>query len=332
MRHKFLAGLIVFILFFTVGLFIFTFQFKFLARAEFINQALANSQIYSRLPQTIEIYTNSVKTENFMDLALMKTLVKSLDPQDLQNQVEQINLALFPYLNGDKEKIDYAINLKTIKLNLLKKWPTLAPDTFVAEYQKLPACPADFQPSPEESQKISCQTPALSEAQLGQSIKNMSPNDFLKNIPDSYNLQDVLKNSNLAQIRLIFKIIHLALWILLSISLLLIFSLVMLGWGDGRAIFRWVGLSLFLPALPIFGFELLLQHSTIFLQFFSAKIDPQILENIIPMTDSLNKSIFNSGVMLSGAIFGLALLLLITSWALPKPVKKIIPPPPPTQA
>lgn len=321
MHHKVLAGFIVFFLFFSIGFFAIFYQLRVVTNAPFLTKTLADSGIYPKVSELVEVSLSNGQTD-LMTASFAKIVAQSTDPVILQKQTEQTLTTLIDYFKGKSDNLNVNIDLTSVKVNIQKNWSTLAPATVVEEYEKLPACPEGTEINSEE--KITCQSPSLSSSALTESVQSSSPDEALKNIPDSYNLMDLAKGqtNNFSTIRAVFKIMEYGFWITLALSLLLILCLMLLAWGDWPAILRWVGLSLTLPGGVILILNSLGRLSTTLLKNYTSGINAQTMQTVTPILENINRSLINNALIMGGAIFGLGIILIIISHVLPKPTSQ----------
>ncbi|HLB95659.1 MAG TPA: hypothetical protein VJK26_02010 [Patescibacteria group bacterium] len=328
MRHKCLASLLVFVLYFTISLFIGLAEIRTLLKTETILKTLSAAGIYESIPKYFELSMSQSKETEPQAKILGKAIADSIDPINLRTQVEKNLPPLLTYLNGRGELPDISLDLRIFKANLAAKLPAV----FSEEIINLPSCEGeDNLQNPDEIPN--CLPTGTTAGQLEQEFqKNNVSGDILKNIPDTWGLRN-LKNPEqfFGRARLSFKILNYSYWGSLITSIILIGFLVLLGRSYWPSIPRWVGLSLFLPGVSALLMTIVsIALPSILLGNYGRNIDPEILKMLNPLVISFNQASQKIALLYSGVITGLGFVLILLSYILPHPPEPTKPAPKPT--
>lgn len=323
MRHKCLASFIVFVLFFTISFLITFIQLKTVLTSDFVLRTLEDSKIYNNLSKIADgIFSESSDDPKtpIETKILIKLVSQTVNPALIQNEVEKNVPLLFSYLESQTSNLDITFNLSSFKNEFKIKSPQVLPSIINKEVETLRTCPEDF----EYQQGVfpSCIPPTMTKQQLSDElIKSFNVDVFLNEIPDTYNLSDLVKNNNaFLNARLVFQIINYGLWISLILTIILLGCLILLGRHYWPSIPRWVGLSLVLPS----GFALLSDLigsniSKLGLSQINSEANAQTLEILQPIMDAISKNSFQASLLFSAVIFGVGAILIILSYAIPHP-------------
>ena len=129
MKHTCAAVFIVFLLFFSVSLFLYTGQLKKITSAGFLMKTFEQSGLYTNLPGII-----SESLKDSPNNAAVQALSNAVDPTYFRTQI-QTNLPPFiKYLNGKSKTLNVNLDLKPFKAAILKQAPaeavTSIPDNY----------------------------------------------------------------------------------------------------------------------------------------------------------------------------------------------------------
>src|SRR3972149_9567875 len=156
MRHKCLAALIVFVLFFSVSGFISFWEIRYLTKPEsnFLPKILDQSGFYGNLDKlTTSIFKDMDQKSNPQTEILIKLISSSLEPIYLKQQVEKNYQPFLRYLNRKTAKPEVVFDLRPFK-NLMRENTPDNIENYAAEVvNKLPACEGDIAPTSEKEQE-----------------------------------------------------------------------------------------------------------------------------------------------------------------------------------
>ena len=323
MRHSFWASLAVFFLVIFLSVLITAWQIKIIVNPDFVVRALSDSNVYSTLPQLAD----QIEPKGNLDLnsvAFIKVLAKSVDPTDIQEQTENFIYATASYLS-DNQPTTTLIDFTKLKQSFTSKWSSIAPDIYAAGYEKLPPC-ADLK---FDYNAISCQSTAFTKDQLKTLVQQSNPDAVIANIPNQIKMFDFFSRNQ----TIFSKIRQWLSWVNLAILVssfgigMMIFVLIALGWGDGRATLRWIGWPIAITAGPIF-IALLFSGNT--LNLLKTVLLPNFNsltgQFVTPIMTALNHNIITSTMAVSALFLIVGIILLIASFLFANREATIVPP------
>lgn len=316
MKHKCLAVFIVFLLFFTISGIIGFYQVKKMINPQFVIINLNQSGIYNNLDILGDILAKSGKEQNPQSKMYFRALSKNIDPTWVQSHVE-VNLPLFTnYLCKKTPTLDVVFDLTKYKENL----PASFQEAILETSKELPTCEAG-QPQTQDNFPT-CLPHGTTPEQISSQITAADIQSLVNEIPDTYKLSDSIKNpeQTFRGAKLAFTILNIGFIALIVLSIILLGILALMGLSYWPAIPRWLGLALVLPAglnLILDGVFSLVQTSV---QSSALKgINPQYLPIVTPILETLNRNLMKPGFIISGLVFGVGLILIILSYAVPHP-------------
>lgn len=329
MRHKCLASLIVFILFFTISAVIGFWQTKKIASPDFVIKTLNESGIYNNLDTLGDLLAQSEKEQSTQAKVYFRALTGNINPTWVQGQVES-NLPLFiNYLLSNQPALNVVFDLREYKKTLPESFKEALEETV----KELPIC-SQGQVSEQNQDFPSCIPQGTTPEQMAAQLTPEDIQSLVNEIPDTYRLSEVIKNpeQTFGRAKLAFSLMNIGFIVLITISIILLGLLAILGRAYWPSIPRWIGLALALPA----GLNLLLDGIWLFLQgSVQSEIlkgfNPQFLPVIAPLVETLNRNLIRPGFLISGIIFGAGFILIILSYAIPHPPEPK-PVPKPTQS
>ncbi|MDZ7586158.1 MAG: hypothetical protein U0946_00245 [Patescibacteria group bacterium] len=325
MRHKCLAAFIVLILYFSITTFVCLVEFKILTKPKTITTTLAESGIYENLPKFIEqLYVKDKKTD-LQTKILITGLIKSINPQVIKAEIEKNSESFLNYLNGKTTTPNVTFDLQDLKSNLKNNLPGI----LTKEMVNLPACAPGIEPNPSGNSGLpECIPQGTTPEQMQQAMQTSNyVDEIVKEIPDTYSLGQIKNiDKTFANIKLAFKILNIAYYASIIISLILLGCLALLGRAWWPSIPRWIGVSLILPSGSLLLLNLL---SKALPQILSGQIykgfDPEIVKFINPVIESVNNNTLEISFIYSGVIFAVGLILIVLSYVLPHPPEPKLP-------
>ncbi|MEK7143127.1 MAG: hypothetical protein AAB785_02865 [Patescibacteria group bacterium] len=338
MRHKCLAALIVFVLFFSVSGFISFWEIRYLTKPEsnFLPKILDQSGFYGNLDElTASIFQNQSTQNNPQTEILTKLIASSLEPVYLKQQVEKNYQPFLSYLNRKTIKPEVVFDLRPFK-NILRQNAPEKIENYTDEIiDKLPVCEEDIVPTDQKEQEMPACIPrnTTPDTYKQQIVKNLSPNELLKDVPDQYNLATDLKDpeKTFFKTKIVFLIFKIGFWGNLILTLILIGCLYLLSRPWWRSFLGWTGWTLIFPS----GSIMLLNFFAGFMQKITADQlnlvqNKELILLLQPLLDKTTENTLALSYRLSGVILGLGIILVIISFFLPKPppVPKPTPPVP----
>lgn len=318
MRHKCLASFLVLCLYLAIILLIGFAEFKALVNPNTLLQTFRQSGIYENLPKYVEYTTLTSKDAKEDSKILISTIVKSINPEDIQKEVEKNLPPLLSYLNGQEQSLQNVnFDSRGIKKNLTENFP----DQLAESLKDLPPCPAGVTPNP-KSVIPECLPQGITIEQIQEQARNVNiAGELLKEIPDTYSLAN-LKNSDqiFSTAKLAFKVINIGFVVIVILNLILIGLLALLGRHWWPSILRWTGLGLVLPSGSILLLNLVAKTLPQLLTGkYTGQMDPEVLEFIKPLVESINTSTLAISFLYAGIIFALGSILIVLSYVLPHP-------------
>ena len=316
MKHKCLAAFIVFLLFLTISGIIGFYQVQKLTNPDFVIETLNESGIYNNLEGLGDVLAQSDKEQSPQSKIYFRALAKNVDPNWVQSQIE-INLPLFTdYLSRKTPTFDVTFDLRKYKENL----PASFREAITETSKELPTC-KEGQPQTQDNFPT-CLPAGTTPEQIVSQISDSDIQSMVNEIPNTYNLSDAVKNPEKTFYgpKLAFTIMNIGLIVLIVLTIIFLGLLAILGLSYWPAILRWIGLALVLPA----GLNLLMDGIWQLIQAsvqgeFLKGINPQVLPIVTPLIETLNQNLMKPGFLISGIIFGVGLILIILSYALPHP-------------
>lgn len=329
MKHKCLAAFLVFLLFFTISGIIGFYQVQKLTSPDFVVQTLNESGIYNNLDNLGDLLAQSNKEQSPQSKMFFRALTKNVDPNWVKSQIET-NMPLFTnYLSGKNQTLDIVFDLTKYKQNL----PASLKQAIEETAKELPSC-QEGQPQTQDNFPI-CLPQGTTPEQITAQISPSNLQSLVNEIPNTYKLSDAVKNPEKTFYgpRLAYKILNIGFIALIILTIIFLGLLAILGLSYWPALLKWIGLALVLPA----GLNLLLDGIFILTQISIQNsilkgVNPQFLPIMTPIIESLNRNLMKPGFLISGIIFGVGLILIILSYAIPHlPEPKIAKPsaPPP---
>lgn len=316
-RHKCLASLIVFILFFTITTFICLLEFKILFQPQTIITAIDKSNIFENSSKIVEAIFDQDQKADLQTKIFIKGVVASIDPNVAKAEVEKNLVPLFDYFSNKTTTPNVNFDLSLLKTNLKNNLPKILSQELV----NLPNCAPGIESNPKGASGLpECLPAGTTPAQLEESMKTSNYiDDLVKEIPDSYSLTENQNTLNsLNDFKKALNILNIAYLASIILSLILIGCLALLGRSYWPSILRWTGLSLVLPAGSIFLLNIASKFMPkILSDQMSQTINPEILDLVNPFFTSVNNYLLQITIYYSAVIFGIGLILIILSYALP---------------
>jgi len=316
MKHKCLASFLVFLLFFTIAGIIGFYQVQKLSSANLLIKILNESGIYNNLDSLGNILEQSNRDQSPQSKIYFLALAKNIDPNWVRSQVE-VNLPLLmDYLNSRNSNLDITFDLRKYKENLPENFREAIAETA----SDLPPC-QEGQPQTQDNFPT-CLSAGVTPEQISTQISAADIQSLVNEVHDTYKLSEVVKNPDktFSQAKLILKILNIGFIASVILSIIFLGLLAILGLSYWPAILRWIGFALALPAglnLAMDGIWQLVQGS-IQDQFIKG-FNPDYLPIINPLIGSLSRNLLKPGFIISGIIFGVGLVLIIISYAIPHP-------------